>query len=46
MICVRPMPTTSSGQFQTLAQMRANDLVRCLCGQPSCRDSDLKRDKS
>lgn len=43
--CIRPLPLTSgSGTPLTRDLQRKNDLVRCLCGQPVCRDSDLKRE--
>lgn len=42
--CIRPLPVPNgtSGRLATRDQLRAGDTARCLCGQPNCRDSDLK----
>jgi hypothetical protein len=40
--CVRPMPLNSPNPPPTRESLRANDTLRCLCGQPTCRDVDVK----
>ena len=37
--CIRPMALTGT---QDRDKLRKNDHARCLCGQPTCRDADLK----
>jgi hypothetical protein len=39
LVCVRPMTQTGT---QDRKKSRAKDTVICKCGQPICRDSDLK----
>lgn len=39
LMCIRPMPQTGT---QDRSLLRRNDITRCLCGQPTCRDADIK----
>lgn len=45
-MCARPLPRT--GPESTRARRdweRARDALRCLCGQPGCRDAELLEKK-
>ncbi len=45
-MCVRPVLTGGSMVWSRTArdEDRALDTVRCLCGGPYCRDTELKED--